>query len=430
MNKLKRIGKQVLKKILPSKVIKLLAKLKNRLVESEFPTDSYRYKKIDARKVSKVIISGKLHHKIGNQATLLEKEFAKYHKSKYAIATNSGTSALEMAIKSIGIKPGDEVIVPDYTFVATAQAVVDRGGVPVFADIDDTYTIAPGSIREKITKKTRAIVPVHMFGNVADLGEINKIAKDYHLYVIEDACQAIGASYRGKKVGSVGDIGCFSFDINKAITTGQGGMLITSNRKFYETTYVTREAGQLKDDEGSDVVTTGNNYAMTEMQAILARSALTELDSLNMIRRELYEYFVNGFCADYLPLRWNRKLPNTTPSLLRLVFMIDFEKLKIDRRQFLSYMNNIGIPFKTFYPKPIHSYSLFKNRIDKLTKNSYPFNLNKDIDYNKMQLPFTEKFCNQQVGINFSPYIQKKHIDKLCYSLRNYLLSNIKSNLK
>lgn len=392
--------------------------------DSGIPVYPYYYTKQDALSVFNVIMSQKLHHKVGKEVRLLEEEFSAYHNSRYSLATNAGTSALEMAIKSIGIKPGDEIILPAYTFVATAQAILSRGGIPIFADIDDTYTIDPNSIIQKITPRTKGIIPVHIFGNVADMDKILKIARTNNLYVIEDACQAVGAKYRGKPVGSIGDIGCFSFDIFKAISTGQGGMLITNNKKFYNIAYHTRETGQLKDELGSDVVTTGNTYALTEMQGALARSILGQLDRLNFLRRQNYEHFINLINTTSLPIHWYRILPEVTPSFSRLVFMLNFNKLKIKRTEFIRKLRFLSIPLKTFYPVPLYKYSLFKYKRDLYTKNTFPFNKTR-VNYHGLKLNYAEIFCKQQVGMEFSPYLKKHHLLLITKILREQILDNL-----
>lgn len=391
----------------------------------EFPTRPYLFSKEEARRVYTIILSGKLHHRTGTEVSMLEKEFAAYHGVRFALATNAGTSALEMAIKAIGIKPGDEVIVPAYTFIATAQAVLSRGGVPVFADIDDTFTLSPGSVRKYISPRTKAIVAVHMFGNVADMDEINKIAKQHKLLVVEDCCQAIGASFRGKKVGSLGDIGCFSFNEKKAITTGQGGMFITNSKDFFTIANHTRETGQLDDSLASDVVTTGNTFALTEMQASLARSALTQLDKLNETRKKNYDLFIEMIDTERIPLRWYRILPQSLPSFSRLVFMVDFDHLGVTRRNFIQSMNTKGIPVRTFYPVPLYAYTLFQKRKDVLLNTTFPFTMNTRVRYSKLHLPFVELFCKNQVGIEFSPYITEDHLRYMCQTFSDYTLSHI-----
>ncbi len=391
----------------------------------EFPTQPYVFSKEEARRVYTIILSGKLHHRTGHEVSMLEKEFAVYHGVQYALATNAGTSALEMAIKAIGIKPGDEVIVPAYTFIATAQAVLARGGIPVFADIDDTFTISPLSVAKRISSRTKAIVAVHMFGNVADMDQINRIAKQRKLFVVEDCCQAIGATFKEKKVGSLGDIGCFSFNEKKAITTGQGGMFITNNKDFFTIANHTRETGQLDDLLASDVITTGNTFALTEMQASLARSELVRLDQLNDVRMKNYDIFSSMIDTDFVPLRWYRILPQAHPSFSRLVFMIDFEFLRVSRNDFIKAMNHKGIPMRTFYPIPLYAYTLFQKRRDTLLDSSFPFALNSRVRYSKLHLPYVETFCRQQVGIEFSPYITEEHLSFMCSVLSNYLFSHL-----
>ncbi len=390
---------------------------------SDFPSVPYRFNKKEAKRIYNIVLSGKLHHRVGYEVSHLEQEFAQYHRVKYALATNAGTAALEMAVKAVGIQPGDEVIVPSYTFIATAQAVLLRGGIPVFADIDDTFTISPKSIAEKITSRTRAIIPVHVFGNVANMEAINKIARQHNLSVIEDCCQAIGALYKGKKVGSLSDVACFSFNEKKAVTAGQGGMIITNNKKLFDIANHTRETGQLDDSLASDVVTTGNTYALTEMQGALARMELARLDELNAIRRENFSYFIETIDTAGLPLRWYRLLPEAYPSFSRLALLVDFQKLSTSRASFLRAMRARDIPMKTFYPKPLYSYSLFQNRKDGLLGTAYPFSLNRSIVYRGLHLPYVEKFCRQLVGIEFSPYITKRHLRYFCGTVTQYLRS-------
>ncbi|MCS7232131.1 MAG: DegT/DnrJ/EryC1/StrS aminotransferase family protein, partial [Elusimicrobiota bacterium] len=163
---------------------------------------------------------------LGFYITEFEKKFAEYLGVKYALTVSNGTVGLHLALVSLGVGEGDEVIVPDLTFVATANAVTYTGAKPIFADIDpETWCIDPEDMRKKITKRTKAIIPVHLYGHPADMDTINSIAMEYGLYVIEDAAEAHGAEYNGKKVGSLGTCGVFSFYGNKIITTGEGGMI-------------------------------------------------------------------------------------------------------------------------------------------------------------------------------------------------------------
>ncbi len=387
-----------------------------------FPTESYYFSKKDAQKIYSIVLKGALHQSNGNEVNNLEKEFASYHGLRNSYATNSGTSALELALRVLSIKPGDEIILPSYTLISTPHAVLENGGIPIFTDIDDTFTIASSTIEKFITKRTRAIVVVHMFGNVADMDSILSIAKKHKLFVIEDCCQAIGAEYRNKKVGTIGDIGCYSFSAKKAIFAGEGGMLIASNKLLNDKiNYIKHEVENLHLAPDGDIQTIGHMHRMTEMQASLARSILYQLDTLNQKRRQNYMYF-NNFIDRSLPLIGYKILPNANPSFSRLVFMIDFQKLKISRDWFIEKMQSQGIPMKTFYPHPLYSFSLFKYKRDRLLGSAFPFSYNRKVNYQDLHLPFVELFCKNQVGMSFSPYLTEKHIQYLCQKLKHTLL--------
>lgn len=362
----------------------------------------YRFSRHDAQIVADIVRSGKLHHDQGYQMVSFEREFASFAGVGYALATNSGTSALMLAVQALGLKPGDEVIVPAYAFVAAAQAVLSNNAIPVFADIDSTCTISPKSIQRSISRKTKAIVVVHMFGNVADMDKILAIAKKHHLKVIEDCAQAVGASYNGKHAGSMGDIGCFSFNIKKAIPTGQGGMIVTSNVDYDRRVTTARNVGLLYRDGKIDTLSFGGTYFMTEIEAALGRSVLRQLSYLNGIRKQNYSYLM-----DFLrPLRHFLHIYNVLPqcdaSYCRLSFLLNTRSLAITRDQFIARAQQEGIPLKKFYPTPLYQYSLFKNKKDALTHASFPFAPYKKNEYSP--LPYAEKFYKEHVGMEFSPY--------------------------
>lgn len=362
----------------------------------------YRFTDYDARIVADIVRSGKLHHDQGSQMVSFEREFAAYVGVPYALATNSGTSALQLAVQSLGLMPGDEVIVPAYAFVAAAQAVLSNHAIPVFADIDGTHTISPLSIRKYITKRTRAIIVVHMFGNVADMGAIMKLAKQHGLRVIEDCAQAVGAMYHGNHVGSVGDVGCFSFNIKKAIPTGQGGMVVTGNSVYERNIRIARNTGLVYTDGQADAISFGGTFFMTEMEAALGRSVLRQLPYLNSIRRKNYAYLMDLLRPLRPYLHPYDMLSQCDPAYSRLSFVLDTRSLGVTRDQFVFRVRECGIPLKTFYPTPLYRYSLFKNAKDMLTNNTFPFTLYKKTGY--PPLPYAEKFQTRHVGMEFSPY--------------------------
>ena len=223
-----------------------------------------------------------------------EKNFAKYCNVDYGIAVSNGTVALHLALAALGIKKGDEVIVPTLTFIATANAVRYCNAKPVFVDSRlDYWCIDPEKIEEKITDNTKAIIPVHLYGHPCDMEAINDIAQDHNLYVIEDAAEAHGAEYKGKKVGSLGDISCFSFYGNKIITTGEGGMCLTDNEELTEKMRILRDHGMNPNKRyWYDVM--GFNYRMTNLQAAVGVAQTEKLDKFIEKKREIAKIYNSG----------------------------------------------------------------------------------------------------------------------------------------
>lgn len=368
-------------------------------------TVPYKYTEEDMELVYNVIRSGKFTHNTGREIVSLEHEFSDYIGTKYGVATNSGTSSLYMAMKAIGIQKGDEVIIPGYTFIAAAQSVLLCGGVPIFVDIDDTFTLSPSSVELAITQHTKAIIVVHMFGNVADIKQILAIAKKHKLFIVEDCAQAVGAKWNGKRVGSIGDIGCFSFNEKKAIPTGQGGMMTTSNPQFYRNAIATRNTGIEMINGKLDVTTIGSTLFMTEMQAALARRVLPHLFRLNTARVDNFLTILNEVHVSKELIQAYKIVSGAEPSFSRFVCMVDFDKLGITREIFIDRMKKKSIPMKAFYPIPLYRYSIFQKKKDMITQKSLPFGVNLNLNYRCFHLPFVEQFCERQVGMELSPYL-------------------------
>jgi len=218
-----------------------------------------------------------------HKVSTLEKEFAEYSGAKFALATSSGTSSLVASVLAIGLQPGDEVIVPAYTFVASYSSLIFLGIVPVLAEIDDSLTLDPSDIEHRITPRTKAIMPVHMLGNPSKMDEIMAIAKKHNLFVIEDSCQAAGASYKGEKVGTIGHIGVFSLNLFKTINTGDGGLVVTNDQNLYETAFGVHDQGHKPSRLGVEVGTRsvlGLNFRMNELTAAVGLAQLTKLDKI------------------------------------------------------------------------------------------------------------------------------------------------------
>jgi len=223
-----------------------------------------------------------------------ENEFAAYVGVKYALATSSCTGALHIALVALGVGPGDEVIVPDQTWVATAKAVQYAGAKPVFADVElDTWNLDIAAVKKKITSRTKAIIPVHMYGHPARMDQIMAVAREHGLYVVEDAAPAIGAEWKGQRCGSFGDFACFSFQGAKLLVTGEGGMLVTSNRRLYERAKKVWDQGRNPakvfwiDDQGL-------KYKMSNVQAAVGLAQLRRVDGLIAMKRRLFSWYKEG----------------------------------------------------------------------------------------------------------------------------------------
>ncbi|MFH1613563.1 MAG: DegT/DnrJ/EryC1/StrS family aminotransferase [Planctomycetota bacterium] len=218
----------------------------------------------------------------------LEKEFADYCGVPYALATSSGTGSLWLSLLAMGIEPGDEVIVPAYTFVATYSAVLFAGAVPVLTEINESLTLDPENIERRITPKTRAIIAVHMLGNPCDMDAIMDIANMHGLMVLEDACQAAGASYKGRKIGSIGHMGAFSLNIFKTITAGDGGLFVTKDKELYERVFALHDQGHSPLRGGVDVGRRnilGMNFRVNELLGAVALAQLRKIDKITSTLR-------------------------------------------------------------------------------------------------------------------------------------------------
>ncbi len=243
-----------------------------------------------------------------------EKTFGKKLKSKYNLAVSSGTAAIKIALKALGVKPGDEVITQAFNFIATIEAILDVGAIPRIVNIDKSLNMNPEEIKSVINKKTKVILPVHMLGVSAEIKEIIKISKKYKIKVLEDNCEAIGGKYSGKYLGTLADIGVFSFDFGKTITTGEGGMIVTKNKKLDKYSREYHDHGHENNPKfprGKDTKTIyGFNYRMTEMQAAVGKVQLSKL-----------KYILNCNKSRFLSLKKNiagnfeiRKEPNKSIS--------------------------------------------------------------------------------------------------------------------
>lgn len=306
----------------------------------------------DIQAVVKVLKSDYLT--TGPEIERFEKRIAEYVGAKYAIAFSNGTAALHAACYAAEIQPGDEVITTPLTFAASANCLLYQGGSPVFADIDErTYNINPKEIRKKITSKTKAIIPVDFTGQPASLDEIMAIAKENNLVVIEDAAHALGSTYKGKRIGSISDLTMFSFHPVKHITTGEGGMITTNHRKYYEKLCqfrshgITRDRGKMKSNHGPwyyEMQNLGFNYRLTDFQAALGNSQLNKLERFISRRREIAAIYQDAWKGHQeLILPFQQESGQSSWHLF--VLRINSNTVRVDRKTIFTELmeQNIGV---------------------------------------------------------------------------------------
>lgn len=291
---------------------------------------------------------------MGEDVCKFEEEFARYCGAKYAVSTNSGTAALHLSLKALGVEgKQNQVITTPMSFIATANTVLYVDSTPVFADIDaKTYCIDPGQIQERITHSVKAIIPVHLYGYPSDMKQIMRIAKEYDLKVLEDACQAHGAEYNGLKVGAIGDVGCFSFYPSKNMTVcGDGGMIVTNNKEVAEVTSKLRDCGR-KNKYEHDIV--GYTARLNTVNAAIGRVQLKKIDEWNERRRKNAALY-NTLLADLNEV----VLPPSRDSSVKPVYHLYVIRVK-KRDKLKKWLEGYGIHCGVHYPLPIHLQPIYK----------------------------------------------------------------------
>lgn len=327
-----------------------------------------------------VLKSGQLS--LGPKHLEFEKLFAKKIGAKYAVAVSSGTAGLHLAMLAAGIGEGDEVITSPFSFVASANCILYVGAKPVFVDIDPiTYNIDPRKIEEKITKKTKAILVVHIFGQPADMDPILKIAKKYKLKIIEDACESVLAEYKGKRVGTFGESAVFAFYPNKQMTTGEGGMITTNSLRVYKLCKSLANQGRTDDRQWLDHEHLGYNYRMDEMSAALGLSQLRRLPFFIKERRKIAKWYNQclGQCSNLV------EVPVTVAGNTHtwFVYVIKLKEAK-HRDKIIKKLNQAGIASKVYLPS-IHLFDFYKKRFG-YKRGDYP--ISEDTSARSLALPF------------------------------------------
>jgi len=358
-------------------------------IDKQFPWPVFDEREVQA--VAGVVASGKWGNPdCGDLVEKFEKEFAAYCGSKYAITCVNGSVSLRLALIACGVKPGDEVIVPPYTFITTASSVIECNCVPVFVDIHpETYNMDPAQIEAAITERTKAIIPVHFGGLACDMEAILAIAKKYNLRVIEDAAHAHGAEYKGKKLGSIGDVGSFSFQSSKNLTSGEGGIVITDDDELYAMMHSLRNVGRIEGGQWYDHYNPGCNYRITQMQAALLSRQLERLEEQTRRRNENGLY-LNELLKDIegvSPLVRSEEI--TLHCYHIYIFKYDSSKFGgLSKNEFAEMLAAEGVPSFRGYPHPLYKQPLFQN------KNFMCYAIPDSADYSQVFLPVAEQACS------------------------------------
>ena len=346
---------------------------------------------------------------LGPQLEKFESDFCKYSKSKYAVAVSNCTAALHLSLKALGIKTNDEVIIPDLTFVADANAVLSCNAKPVVTDINkENFFLSISNIKKNITKRTKAIIPVHIYGQVCNIEEIMDIAKDHNLKVIEDCAHAVGTFHKSKHVGTIGNTGCFSFYPTKNITTAEGGMVTTNSKKIAEKVRQLRSHGMTKSLKSRysseypwvfDIVEPGYNYRLDEIRSALGISQLKRIKKINELRKKASVYYhknLQNIPGIILPDMVNDKTHSYHLYTIRVT-----KPFKLSRNQLYKKLKDNGIR-TTVYWMPIYEYAAYS----KFAKKSNVVN--------------TAKIYDEILALPLFPNISKKHQDTVIKVLKSF----------
>ena len=330
----------------------------------------------------------------GKMVEEFSESFAAYQQAKFGLAVANGTVALEVALRAAGIKAGDEVIMPAYTFMATPASALQVNALPVFVDIDpSTYTLDTEKVEESITEKTRAILPVHIGGCPAEMDGIMKIAGKNNLRVIEDACQAWGAEWRGRRVGAIGDLGAFSFQSSKNITSGEGGFILTNDRKLWELSWSHHNCGRKVVGAWYQHDLLGFNYRMTEFQAAVLLVQLSRLDEQTQTRNENAMHLSEELSKidGVEPLKRSAEITRHAYHLY--IFKYGREEFGgLPRSKFIEALRAEGIPCSSGYV-PLYKERFMLN----LAQDPFLSQLyGKKADYSNVKLPATETACYEE----------------------------------
>jgi dTDP-4-amino-4,6-dideoxygalactose transaminase len=319
-----------------------------------------------------------------------EEKYAEFHDAKYCLSTSSGTTALWVCLKAAGVKAGDEVIIPPYTFIATGSAILMANAIPVFVDVDpETYNMDPEKIEAVITDKTKVIMPVHIAGNPADMDAILQIANKHNIMVIEDAAQAHGSEWGGKKVGALGLGGIFSFQTSKNLSAGEGGAIVSNDTDFIDACFSYANCGRVKGGDWYEHQYLGGNFRLNSMAASMLTAQLESIEN-DMTTRDKNRKILDNAISEIDGFTIAKMYPKTTRSANHL-YLLRYDKAKFN-----------GIPrekfFKAMQAEGVYTYAgytpLYRERLFTVDSKEYPWLAG--INYKDMNFPVTEKLCTEE----------------------------------
>ncbi len=386
--------------------------------------------------------TGKVSYWTGTVGMEFEEKFAKWVGAKMAVSCTNGTAALHIALASLNIGPGDEVIVPSYSFIASSFSVVQAGAIPVFADVTDDHTIDPDCIEALITERTKAIIVVHLYGTVCDMGKVMEIAKKHNLKVIEDCAQCFGGEYNGVKAGVIGDMGCFSFCQSKHFTTGgEGGMVVTNNedagweaRSFRDHGYdVKTRMNMLALEEKLPYIhnRVGFNFRMTEMQSAIGIQELARFDSWNLARRLEY---AKMYDEAFTGMKGIKKLPVNTKerknSYWWYPILIDLAALDCEADTILKELGALKIPCYGIQWPEAYEEKAYKE-LNGFGSTQFPFKSTEytnpeSVKYDKVVCPHAKGLRAQTVCLFLHPTWEKAHIQRCIDGFKTAIEKHLK----
>jgi dTDP-4-amino-4,6-dideoxygalactose transaminase len=360
----------------------------------KIPINKPFFGKEEMNEVKKVMQEGNLTNSTfagGKRVRELESLLCNFVGSQQAVALNSGTAALHAALLALGIGKNDEILVPSFTFLATANAVVASGARPVFVDIKKSdYTIDPDDLEKKVTSRSKAVIPVHLYGHTADMKRIGEIANKHSLHVIEDACQSLGSTYNGKQTGSMGEIGCLSFYASKVLTSGEGGAIVTNSKELADRIRMIRNHGML---EGYDTRIFGLNLRMTEISAAIAKVQMRKMKKMLQIRKK------NAIMLTKLLRDLGMVLPKEGDGSRYnwYLYTVAIE----DRDNVMKKLNTLGIGATVYYRTPVHRTPFYA--------------------YSNASLPNTEWAASHVLSLPVHPLVSANDIKYIANALKKTL---------